>query len=132
LLSLINFIVFFVFRNNSCWILFTQEVVANGSNAKGGIALMSHDDIPQDPSKEIKEPLDITNLQLHELDSIELGVVNDFGGPQDLSTWLNIDDDNLQDQDLAGLDIPMDNLSELNMNLLKDSILYIFMDYSTI
>jgi hypothetical protein len=93
---------------------------------------MSHDDIPQDPSKEIKEPLDITNLQLHELDSIELGVVNDFGGPQDLSTWLNIDDDNLQDQDLAGLDIPMDNLSELNMNLLKDSILYIFMDYSTI
>jgi hypothetical protein len=78
---------------------------------------MSHDDIPQDPSKEIKEPLDITNLQLHELDSIELGVVNDFGGPQDLSTWLNIDDDNLQDQDLAGLDIPMDDLSELSMKL---------------
>jgi len=85
-------------------------VVANGSNSKGGIALMSHGGIPQDPSKEIKEPLDITNLQLHELDSIELGVVNDFGGPQDLSTWLNIDDDNLQDQDLV-------DDSELNMHI---------------
>lgn len=95
----------------------SSEVVANGSNAKGGIALMSHGDIPQDPSKEIKEPLDITNLQLHEFDSIELGVANDFGGPQDISTWLSIDDDNLQDHDLAGLDIPMDDLSELNMQL---------------
>ncbi|XP_059433705.1 uncharacterized protein LOC132166876 isoform X4 [Corylus avellana] len=91
----------------------SSEVVGDGSNAKGGIALMSHGDIPQDPSTEIKEPLDITNF--HELDSIELGVTNDFSGPQDLSTWLNIDDDNLQDLDFEGLDIPLDDISELNM-----------------
>ncbi|KAM7275570.1 hypothetical protein ACFE04_017436 [Oxalis oulophora] len=35
---------------------------------------------------------------------------------QDLGSWLNFDDDGLQDQDfMGGLEIPMDDLSDLNM-----------------
>ncbi|XP_076902171.1 uncharacterized protein LOC143556820 [Bidens hawaiensis] len=49
---------------------------------------------------------------LHDLDPIEeLGV----GGPQDLSSLLNFDDEELQDDFSAGLEIPMDDLTELNM-----------------
>ncbi|KAK4593328.1 hypothetical protein RGQ29_017447 [Quercus rubra] len=85
------------------------EVNANGSNAKGDTGLISCGETPQDSSKEIKEPLDFANLQLPELDPMELG------GPQDISSWLNIDDDTLQDHDTEGLDIPMDDLSDLIM-----------------
>ncbi|XP_019428234.1 PREDICTED: uncharacterized protein LOC109336227 isoform X1 [Lupinus angustifolius] len=60
-----------------------------------------------------EEPVDVTNL--HELDSIELVVANELGGDEDLDSWLNIDED-LQ-EDVIGLDIPMDDLSELNMLL---------------
>lgn len=61
--------------------------------------------------KEANEPIDFANLQ--ELDPMEeLGVANDISGPQDLS-WLNFDDDGLQDHDSIGLEIPMDDLSEL-------------------
>ncbi|KAI3705257.1 hypothetical protein L1987_75491 [Smallanthus sonchifolius] len=49
---------------------------------------------------------------LNDLDPIdELGV----GGPQDLSSLLNFDEDELQDHFSAGLEIPMDDLTELNM-----------------
>ncbi|KAF5446282.1 hypothetical protein F2P56_031919 [Juglans regia] len=91
----------------------SSEVVANGSSAKGDTRLMSGGDIPQDSSKEIKEPRDDTNLRLNELDNMELHVANDFCGPEDLSTLLNFDDDGLQDHYSAGLDIPMDDLSEV-------------------
>ncbi|KAL8160885.1 hypothetical protein V2J09_012374 [Rumex salicifolius] len=40
----------------------------------------------------------------------------DLGGQgEDLASWLNIDDDSLQDIDFMGLEIPMDDLSEVNM-----------------
>lgn len=42
---------------------------------------------------------------------------NEFVENSDLDTWLNIDEDGLQGHDLMGLDIPMDDLLELNMNL---------------
>ncbi|KAI3793541.1 hypothetical protein L1987_36160 [Smallanthus sonchifolius] len=49
---------------------------------------------------------------LNDLDPIdELGV----GGPQDLSSLLNFDEEELQDHFSAGLEIPMDDLTELNM-----------------
>ena len=80
------------------------EVVANGSNAK------SRGKITQDSSKEIKEPQDFVNLQLHELDHMELGVANDLSGTQDLSSWF--DDDRLQDHDAEGYDIPLADLSD--------------------
>ncbi|KAI7747597.1 hypothetical protein M8C21_019113, partial [Ambrosia artemisiifolia] len=63
---------------------------------------------PQEMSKESMEIID----PLHDLDPIdELGV----GGPQDLSSLLNFDEDELQDHFSAGLEIPMDDLTELNM-----------------
>ncbi|KAF5188912.1 serine/arginine repetitive matrix protein [Thalictrum thalictroides] len=69
------------------------------------------------------EALDLSHLQLPEMDS--LGVPDDLGEQgQDLDSWLNIDlgeqgqdlsDDGLQDNDFMGLQIPMDDLSDLNM-----------------
>ncbi|KAG8483496.1 hypothetical protein CXB51_023104 [Gossypium anomalum] len=64
-------------------------------------------------TKEVDEPMDFGNLQLNELDTMEeLGVPNELG-PQDLSSWLNFDEDGLQDHDSIGLEIPMDDLSDL-------------------
>ncbi|KAK4255235.1 hypothetical protein QN277_008256 [Acacia crassicarpa] len=64
-----------------------------------------------------KESADLGNLQPHELDSMEeLGMSGELGGPQDLNSWLNFDDDDgLLEGDTVGLEIPMDDLSELNM-----------------
>lgn len=60
---------------------------------------------PNDP-----EAVDFSNL--HNV----LGVPDHLDGEgQDLGTWLNIDDDGLQDEDFMGLEIPMDDLSDLNM-----------------
>ncbi|XP_038696142.1 uncharacterized protein LOC119993202 isoform X2 [Tripterygium wilfordii] len=62
----------------------------------------------------LDEAIDLSNLQLPGMDV--LGVPDDFGGQgQDLDSWLNIDDDGLQDHDFMGLEIPMDDLSDLNM-----------------
>ncbi|GAV66623.1 hypothetical protein CFOL_v3_10133 [Cephalotus follicularis] len=71
-------------------------------------------DIQRDSSNEADEPIDYVKLQLHELD---LGVSDDLGGPQDLSTWLNFEEDGLQDHDSIGLEIPMDDLKDLAMLL---------------
>jgi len=88
-----------------------------GSNqsVKAGSILPSN--IPQKSSKGSEEPNQIANLQLPELDSMEAlgGVSNDISGPQDLSSWLTFDEDGLQDHDSIGLEIPMDDLTELNM-----------------
>ncbi|KAI7727083.1 hypothetical protein M8C21_031575 [Ambrosia artemisiifolia] len=59
-----------------------------------------------------EEPLDLSHLQLPEM--------VDFGGQgEDIGSWLNIDDDILQhddvDDDFMGLEIPMDDLTDLNM-----------------
>ncbi|XP_020220267.1 uncharacterized protein LOC109803210 isoform X1 [Cajanus cajan] len=60
------------------------------------------------------EPIDLSNLQLPGMDV--LGVPDDLDDQgQDLGSWLNIDDDGLQDNDFMGLEIPMDDLSDLNM-----------------
>lgn len=66
----------------------------------------------------LEDPIDLSHLQLPGMDL--------FGGPedldgqgQDIGSWLNIDDE-LPDQEgfdgLDGLEIPMDDLSDLNMN----------------
>jgi hypothetical protein len=60
------------------------------------------------------EPLDLSQLQIPD----GLGGPDDFDTQAgDLSSWLNIDDEALQDNDidLLGLQIPMDDLSDLNM-----------------
>ncbi|KAK4775246.1 hypothetical protein SAY86_010181 [Trapa natans] len=65
-------------------------------------------------SDQLEDPLDFSSLQLPGID--DFGVSDDIGGQaQDLASWLNFDDDNLQDDDFTGLEIPMDDLSDLNM-----------------
>ena len=55
------------------------------------------------------EPIDLSQLP-------GIDVLGDPDQEQDLGSWLNIDDDGLQDQeDFMGLEIPMDDLSDLNM-----------------
>ncbi|XP_027330390.1 uncharacterized protein LOC113846392 isoform X2 [Abrus precatorius] len=59
------------------------------------------------------EPIDLSNLQLPGMDVLGDDLA-DQG--QDLGSWLNIDDDGLQDHDdFMGLEIPMDDLADLNM-----------------
>ncbi|XP_010262016.1 PREDICTED: uncharacterized protein LOC104600644 isoform X2 [Nelumbo nucifera] len=58
------------------------------------------------------EAIDLSNLPLPGMDV--LGVPDDLDAQgQDLGSWLNIDDDGLQDHDFVGLGIPMDDLSFL-------------------
>ncbi|KAK4359680.1 hypothetical protein RND71_021909 [Anisodus tanguticus] len=67
-------------------------------------------------SREKKESADGLNLPLNDIDAIEeLGVESELGAPQDLNSWFNFDVDGLQDHDSVGLEIPMDDLFELNM-----------------
>lgn len=54
----------------------------------------------------LEDPLDLSHLQLPEFD---------VGQGQDIGSWLNIGDDVLQDDDFMGLEIPMDDLTDLNM-----------------
>lgn len=81
--------------------------MTTSSNAKGkdGFGLDVLDD---------HESIDLSHLQLPGMDV--LGVPDDLDGQgQDLGSWLNIDDDGFQDHDFMGLEIPMDDLSDLNM-----------------
>ncbi|KAL2541497.1 hypothetical protein Adt_02475 [Abeliophyllum distichum] len=88
----------------------------NTCNRKRDVRFMSSGNAPQDSSKDIKESLDLGNLPVNDIDSMEeLGVDSEIGAPQDFSTWFNFDVDGLQEHDSVGLEIPMDDLSELNM-----------------
>lgn len=65
---------------------------------------------------ERKESADGMNLPLNDIDAIEdLGVESDLGAPQDFNSWFNFDVDGLTEENGDGLEIPMDDLSELNM-----------------
>uniref|UniRef100_A0A7N0RHP2 Uncharacterized protein n=1 Tax=Kalanchoe fedtschenkoi TaxID=63787 RepID=A0A7N0RHP2_KALFE len=97
------------------------EVAANWKRNTGS---SYPDSDPVEPNKNGKGQMDFSNLPLHDLDSIEdLGVGTDLGEHQDLDAWLNFDDDGLPEHDaldtldLSGLEIPMDDLSDLNMIL---------------
>ncbi|WVZ03464.1 hypothetical protein V8G54_024270 [Vigna mungo] len=79
-----------------------NDTIKNGS--KDGATLSAVD------TSQIKESNEFGNLPLPDLSSIE-----EFGGAHDLSSWLNFDEDGLQDHDSIGLEIPMDDLSDLNM-----------------
>ncbi|XAR53508.1 hypothetical protein NMG60_11022095 [Bertholletia excelsa] len=94
----------------------TGDFINTASDRKREAGLMSPSIFPRNTSKENNEAMDMTNLQLPELDSIdELAVGSDLGGHQDLASWLNFDEDGLGDHESVGLAIPMDDISELNM-----------------
>ncbi|KAL2947936.1 hypothetical protein AAZX31_20G098700 [Glycine max] len=89
----------------------SNEFVSSDGSRKSKVGSVSHNYNTNDLSIGTEEPMDIT------LDSIELGVGDELDGPQDLDSWLlTIEDDGLQG-DAIGLDIPMDDLSGLNMLL---------------
>lgn len=92
------------------------ELANNSGNRKKDVRFMSSGNIPPVSSNDMKESMEFADLPLNDIDSIEeLGVDSDIGGPQDLNSWLNFDMDGLQDHDSIGLEIPMDDLAELNM-----------------
>ncbi|KAA3457876.1 Serine/arginine repetitive matrix protein 2 isoform 2 [Gossypium australe] len=68
-------------------------------------------------STSVSKSSEITaNNNAKDKDEFALDVLDDLQLPgQDLGSWLNIDDDGLQDHDFMGLEIPMDDLSDLNM-----------------
>ncbi|XP_068661805.1 uncharacterized protein [Aristolochia californica] len=78
-----------------------SEAMANSSRKLNGGAI--------DSSKDTEDPIDLTNLPLPGMDDLGVGVLGGQG--QDLSSWLNFDADGLQDNDLMGLGIPMDDLN---------------------
>lgn len=86
----------------------------NNGNRRKDARSMSSGNAPPVPSNETKEPMDLGDLPLNDMDGIDgLGVDSEIGEPQDLNSWFDMD--GLQDHDSIGLDIPMDDLAELNM-----------------
>ena len=69
------------------------------------------------PSSSVSKSSEIAaNNNAKEKDEFSLDVLDDLQlSGQDLGSWLNIDDDGFQDHDFMGLEIPMDDLSDLNM-----------------
>ncbi|KAK4435926.1 hypothetical protein Salat_0756200 [Sesamum alatum] len=88
---------------------------ANSGNRKKDVRFMSSGNVPPVSSNDM-DSMEFANLPLNDIDGIEeLGVESDIGGAQDLNSWFNFDVDGLQDHDSIGLEIPMDDLAELNM-----------------
>lgn len=84
----------------------------NTTNRRKDVRFMSSGNVPPVSSNDVKGPVDLCNLPLNEIDGIDaLGVDPEA---QDLNSWL-FSLDGLQDHDSAGLEIPMDDLAELNM-----------------
>ncbi|MQM03107.1 hypothetical protein Taro_035881 [Colocasia esculenta] len=83
--------------------------------SKGNQLLLSSTNA-SNSSKDVEETIDFANLPLDSIEELDVGDALDGQG-QDIGSWLSVDDDALQDNDLMmGLEIPMDDLSELNMN----------------
>jgi hypothetical protein len=77
--------------------------ITPSSNGKDATAAAARRDDPPNASNDAEMP-DLSNLELPGMDG-------DFGG------WLNIEDDDvgIQDFDLMGLEIPMDDINEINL-----------------
>ena len=85
-------------------------------NRRGRVGPPLPGSTPAHLSKESGDPIDYANLQLDEFNSMEeLGPSLEINENQDLGSWLNFDDDGLQDHDCIGLEIPMDDLTGLSM-----------------
>lgn len=92
------------------------ESINNSGNRKKDVRFMSSGNAPSVKSKDMKESIDFSTLPLKDIDGIEeLDVDSETGAPQDLNSWFNFEVDGLQDHDSIGLEIPMDDLSELQM-----------------
>lgn len=78
------------------------KITPSGNGRDNTSAASARHEEPANASNDAEMP-DLSNLELPGMDV-------DFGG------WLNIeDDDGLQDLDLMGLEIPMDDINEINL-----------------
>ncbi|XP_020581273.1 uncharacterized protein LOC110025251 isoform X2 [Phalaenopsis equestris] len=94
---------------------------SSGTANNGGINISRIESKPSNNvSSELSKDLEdsiFTSLPLSGMIIDELDVAAGLGGQgQDIGSWLNVDEDALQDHDLVGLQIPMDDLSELKLN----------------
>lgn len=84
------------------------------TNLASSVVKLENSIIVKEKDEYCEEPLDFSYLPLLKMDV--LGVGDDLGEQgHDIGSWLNIDGDILQDDDFLGLEIPMDDLSDLNM-----------------
>lgn len=87
---------------SACASSLSRTIVANVLNRKSEL---SKEEKEKGKEKE-KDLADFSTEQLTELGSFE---------NEDYSSLLDFEEDGLQDQDLLGLEIPMDNLSDVHM-----------------
>lgn len=89
---------------SACASSLSRTIVANVMNRKSEL---SKEEKEKEKGKEKEKDLaDFSTEQLTELGSFE---------NEDYSSLLDFEEDGLQDQDLLGLEIPMDNLSDVHM-----------------
>lgn len=89
-----------------------NKIVETGSepavNRRKDVRFKSSNTAPPNSSKDTKDPLDLSGLPLD-------GIEEELDAPQDLNSWFNFEVDGLQEEqdDVMGLEIPMDDLSDL-------------------
>ncbi|KAI3942142.1 hypothetical protein MKW98_003741 [Papaver atlanticum] len=91
---------------------FHETMTKDRNKVRGEVELPPPNKTHLNSSKETQEPGLFGSLHLNDLDPAS--VSNDLDGPQDLTSWLDFDVD-VQDHDSMGLEIPMDDLSEILM-----------------
>ncbi|KAL1542286.1 hypothetical protein AAHA92_26404 [Salvia divinorum] len=84
----------------------------NGNRRKD-VRFMSSGNVPPVSSNEVRESMEFADLPMNDIVG-ELGVDPEIGDPQDLNNWLDFDIQEDNDS-IVGLDIPMDDLAQLNM-----------------
>ncbi|RZC76210.1 hypothetical protein C5167_000312 [Papaver somniferum] len=91
---------------------FNETTTKDRNKVRGEVELPPPNKTHLNSSKETREPGLFGSLHLNDLDPAS--VSNDLDEPQDLTSWLDFDVD-VQDLDSMGLEIPMDDLSEILM-----------------
>ncbi|KAI3877633.1 hypothetical protein MKW92_017691 [Papaver armeniacum] len=92
---------------------FHETTTKDRNKVRGEVELPPPNKTHLNSSKETQEPGLFGSLHLNDLDPAS--VSNELDEPQDLTSWLDFDVDGVQDHDSMGLEIPMDDLSEILM-----------------
>ncbi|XP_041992048.1 uncharacterized protein LOC121742961 isoform X1 [Salvia splendens] len=92
-----------------------SEAANHSGNRRKDVRFMSSGNSPPGSSRDAKDSsADFSALPLDNIDGIEeLGVDCDTDAPQDLNSWFNFEVDGEEHDDVVGLEIPMDDLSDL-------------------
>ncbi|KAK8938704.1 hypothetical protein KSP39_PZI011460 [Platanthera zijinensis] len=91
----------------------SSEITTNGGASANRLESQPRNGANPDFPKDLEDSI-FTNLPINGIDEID--VAEGLGGQgQDIGSWLNVDEDLLQGHDLVGLEIPMDDLSDLKL-----------------